>query len=75
MLDKLKVEEGLNQIRPFLQRDGGDVELIEITDDNIVKVKLVGACGTCPMSMMTLKGGVERELKKVVPELKAVEAV
>ncbi len=75
MLDKLKVEEGLNQIRPFLQRDGGDVELIEITDDNIDKVKLVGACGTCPMSMMTLKGGVERELKKVVPELKAVEAV
>ncbi|UCE78097.1 MAG: NifU family protein [Nitrospiraceae bacterium] len=75
MLDKLKVEEGLSQIRPFLQRDGGDVELIEITDDNIVKVKLVGACGTCPMSMMTLKGGVERELKKVVPELKAVEAV
>lgn len=75
MLDKVKVEEGLNQIRPFLQRDGGDVELIEITDDNVVKVKLVGACGTCPMSMMTLKGGVERELKKVVPELKAVEAV
>ncbi len=75
MLDKMKVEEGLNQIRPFLQRDGGDVELIEITDDNVVKVKLVGACGSCPMSMMTLKGGVERELKKVVPELKAVEAV
>ncbi len=75
MLDRTKIQEEINRIRPFLQRDGGDVELVEITDDNVVKVKLVGACGTCPMSMMTLKGGIEREIKKAVPELKAVEAV
>lgn len=75
MLDKTKIEDEINKIRPFLQRDGGDVELVEITDDNIVKVKLVGACGTCPMSMMTLKGGIEAELKKAIPDVKAVEAV
>jgi Fe-S cluster biogenesis protein NfuA len=75
MLDNTKVQEELNRIRPFLQRDGGDVQLVEITEDNVVKVKLVGACGSCPMSMMTLKGGIERELKKAVPDLKAVESV
>ncbi|MBI4691021.1 MAG: NifU family protein [Nitrospirae bacterium] len=75
MLDKTKVEEVINRIRPFLQRDGGDVQLVEITDNNIVKVKLVGACGSCPMSIMTLKGGIEVEMKKAIPELKAVEAV
>jgi Fe-S cluster biogenesis protein NfuA len=75
MLDREKIQNEINKIRPFLQRDGGDVELVEITEDNVVKVKLVGACGTCPMSTMTLKGGIERELKKSVPELKAVEAV
>lgn len=75
MLDRTKVEEVVNRIRPYLKRDGGDVELVDITDDNIVKVKLVGACGTCPMSIMTLKGGIEAEMKKAIPELKAVEAV
>lgn len=75
MLDKTKVEEVVNRIRPYLKRDGGDVELVDITDDNIVKVKLIGACGTCPMSIMTLKGGIEAEMKKAIPELKAVEAV
>ncbi|MCL5063349.1 MAG: NifU family protein [Nitrospiraceae bacterium] len=75
MLDRTKVEEVINRVRPYLRRDGGDVELVDITDDNIVKVKLVGACGTCPMSIMTLKGGIEAELKKAIPELKAVEAV
>ncbi|NOY65393.1 MAG: NifU family protein [Nitrospirae bacterium] len=75
MVDRNKVEEVINRIRPALQRDGGDVELIEITDDNIVKVKLVGACGTCPMSIMTLKGGIEATLKQDIPEIKAVEAV
>jgi Fe-S cluster biogenesis protein NfuA len=75
MLDKTKVEEVINKIRPALQRDGGDVELVEITDDNIVKVKLTGACGTCPMSIMTLKGGIEALLKQDIPEVKAVEAV
>ncbi|MCL4458190.1 MAG: NifU family protein [Nitrospirae bacterium] len=74
MLDRTKVEEVINRVRPYLRRDGGDVELVDITDDNVVKVKLVGACGTCPMSIMTLKGGIEAELKKAIPELKAVEA-
>ncbi|WP_333654911.1 NifU family protein [Dissulfurispira sp.] len=75
MLDRTKVEEVINRIRPYLRRDGGDVELVDITDENIVKVKLVGACGTCPMSILTLKGGIEAEMKKAIPELKAVEAV
>lgn len=75
MLNKAKVEEVINRVRPFLQRDGGDVQLVDVTEDNIVKVKLTGACGHCPMSMMTLKGGIEAELKKTIPELKAVEAV
>ncbi|BCB95598.1 NifU family protein [Dissulfurispira thermophila] len=75
MLDRTKVEEVINRIKPYLKRDGGDVELVDITNDNIVKVKLVGACGTCPMSIMTLKGGIETEMKKAIPELKAVEAV
>lgn len=75
MLDNTKIQEEINRIRPFLQRDGGDVQLVEVTDDNVIKVKLMGACGSCPMSMMTLKGGIERELKKAIPELKAVEAV
>lgn len=75
MLDRTKVQEVLDRVRPFLQRDGGDVQLVDVTDDNVVKVKLTGACGHCPMSMMTLKGGIEVELKKSVPDLKAVEAV
>lgn len=75
MLDRTKVEEVINRVRPYLRRDGGDVELVDITDDNIVKVKLVGACGTCPMSIMTLKGGIEAEMKKAIPDLRAVEAV
>ncbi len=75
MLDRTKVEEVINRIRPYLRRDGGDVELVDITDENIVKVKLVGACGTCPMSIMTLKGGIEAEMKKAIPEIRAVEAV
>ncbi|GFP19816.1 hypothetical protein HKBW3S03_01320 [Candidatus Hakubella thermalkaliphila] len=82
MLNRTKVEEVINRIRPFLRRDGGDVELVDVTDDNIVKVRLLGACGTCPMSLislilsiMTLKGGIETELKKAIPELKAVEVV
>ncbi|NTU43287.1 MAG: NifU family protein [Nitrospirales bacterium] len=75
MLDKAQVQSIIDRVRPFLQRDGGDVELVDITEDNVVKVRLKGACGTCPMSMMTLKGGIEAELKKTIPELKAVEAV
>ncbi len=74
MIDKAKVREVINRIRPALQRDRGDVELVEVTENNIVKVRLKGACGTCPMSMMTLKGGIEAEMKKAIPEVKAVEA-
>jgi len=75
MLDRIKVQEVIDRVRPFLQRDGGDVQLVDITEDNVVKVKLMGACGSCPMSIMTLKGGIEAELKKNIPEIKAVEAV
>ncbi len=75
MLNRAKVEEVINRIRPFLQRDGGDVQLMDVTEDNVVKVRLTGACGHCPMSVMTLKGGIEAEMKKTIPELKAVEAV
>jgi len=75
MLDRTIIQGVIDRVRPMLQRDGGDVQLVDITDDNIVKVKLVGACGTCPMSTMTLKNGIESELKKSVPEIKAVVAV
>ncbi len=70
-----KVEEVLNQIRPLLQMDGGDVELVEVTDDGIVRVRLKGACGGCPMSTYTLKLGIEQKLKEEIPEIKAVESV
>lgn len=65
----------LEQIRPALQADGGDVELVEVTEDGIVKVRLVGACGHCPMSTMTLKMGIERTIKDKVPGIKEVVAV
>ncbi|MBN1781848.1 NifU family protein [bacterium] len=68
-----KVEEALEIVRPMLQRDGGDVELVDVTEDGIVKVRLQGACAGCPMSQMTLTQGVERILKQHVPEIKAVE--
>jgi Fe-S cluster biogenesis protein NfuA len=72
---KEKVEQALNKIRPALQADGGDVELIEVGENGVVKVRLKGACGGCPMSQLTLKMGIERILKKEVPEVKSVEAV
>lgn len=75
MLERSKVEDALNMIRPALQRDGGNVELVDVTPDNIVKVKLVGACGTCPMSTLTLKRGIEATLKQRIPDIAAVEAV
>lgn len=75
MIDKSKVQETLDALRPFLQRDGGDVELVEVTDDGVVKVKLVGACGTCPMSTMTLKNGIEAKLKEEIKDIKSVVAV
>ena len=72
---KEQVESILDTIRPQLQADGGDVELVEITPDNVVHVRLQGACAGCPMSQMTLKNGIERVLKQKIPQIKAVEAV
>ena len=69
------VKKALEEIRPMLQADGGDVELVEVDADNVVKVRLQGACGGCPMARMTLKNGIERRLKRVVPEVDSVEAV
>ena len=69
---KEKVIEALEIVRPMLQRDGGDVELVEVTDDGVVKVRLQGACAGCPMSQMTLKNGIERMLKQEIPEVKEV---
>ena len=70
-----QVQEALDKIRPALQRDGGDVELVEVSDDGIVQVRLQGACGGCPMSQMTLKMGIEKVVKQSVPQIKSVEAV
>ena len=71
---KEKVEMALNKIRPALQADGGNIELVDVID-GIVKVRLTGACGGCPMSQMTLKMGVEKALKQQVPEVKSVESI
>ncbi len=70
-----KVEAALEKVRPGLMADGGNVELIDVTDDGIVKVKLVGACGGCPMSQMTLKNFIEKIVKESVPEIKGVENI
>jgi Fe-S cluster biogenesis protein NfuA len=67
-----KIEEALNQVRPYLESDGGDIRLIEVTDDYVVKVKLLGACSDCQVSVMTLKAGVEQAIKRVLPEVKEV---
>ncbi len=75
MLDKEKVVEALNEVRPSLQADGGDVELVKVEEEGIVKLRLTGACAGCPMSQMTLKQGIEKVLKEKVPGLKSVEAV
>jgi Fe-S cluster biogenesis protein NfuA len=72
---KEKVQESLDRIRPALQADGGDVELVEITEEGVVKVRLTGACHGCPMAKITLKNGVERAIKEDVPEIVSVEAV
>ncbi len=70
-----KVEAVLDEVRPHLQADGGDVELIEVTEDGIVRVTLTGACGGCPMAQITLKNGIERRLKESIPEVQSVEPV
>jgi len=72
---KDKVQPVIDEIKPYLKADGGDVELLEATEDGIVKVKLLGACGHCPMSIMTLKMGIEKRIKERVPEVKEVVAV
>jgi len=72
---KEKVEKVLDKIRPSLVADGGNVQLIDVEDDGVVKVKLVGACAGCPMSQMTLKMGIEKLLKKEIPEVKEVVSV
>ncbi len=70
-----KIEKALDKVRPMLAADGGNVELVEVTDDGVVKLKLKGSCGCCPMSSMTLKMGIERILKEEVPEVKEVVAL
>ncbi|MFW6006128.1 MAG: NifU family protein [Candidatus Bipolaricaulota bacterium] len=75
MISKEEVEEALDEVRPSIQADGGDVVLEEITEDDVVKVQLVGACVGCPMSTMTLKQGVEKVLESKIPEIKEVQAV
>lgn len=72
---KERVTEALEMIRPYLKADGGDVELVNITEEGIVEVKLTGACVGCPMSQMTLRAGVERALIREVPEIRRVEAI
>jgi Fe-S cluster biogenesis protein NfuA len=75
MIDKVKVEEVLDRIRPAIQADGGDVELVKIREDNVIEVRLTGACGSCPMATLTLKAGIERVLKEEIPEVKEVIGV
>ena len=72
---KEKIEGALDKVRPSLQADGGDVELVDVDEDGVVKVRLQGACAGCPMSQMTLKQGIEKILKQNVPEIDHVEAV
>ena len=69
---KERVQEVLEQVRPALQADGGDVELVDVSEDGVVSVRLTGACGSCPMSTMTLKMGIERTLVENIPEVKEV---
>lgn len=71
----IEVQKALNNIRPFLQADNGDVELVDVTEDGIVKVKLLGACEMCPLSVMTLRAGIERAIMKEVPSVKRIEAI
>ncbi|MBW6490139.1 MAG: NifU family protein [Lentimicrobium sp.] len=71
----VKVKNIIDQIRPYLQADGGDISFVELTEDKVVNVELQGACGSCPYSRMTLKNGVEEAVKKALPEIKSVEAL
>lgn len=70
-----RIQDALDQIRPAIQMDGGDVELVGVTDEQIVQLRLMGACQGCPMSMLTLQAGIERVIKARVPEVQGVEAI
>jgi Fe-S cluster biogenesis protein NfuA len=70
-----RIEQALNSIRPYLEADGGNVRVLEYTSDQILKLEFVGACGSCPMSTMTFKAGVEEAIKRAVPEIKKIEVV
>lgn len=70
-----KIETALDSIRPYLEADGGNVKVLEVTEDMIVKLEMTGACGSCPMSSMTLKAGVEEAIKRAIPEINGVVAV
>lgn len=70
-----RIEASLDTIRPYLEADGGNVKIQQITDDHIVKLEFLGACGSCPMSTMTFKAGVEEAIKRAVPEIKGIEVV
>lgn len=72
---KKRVSLAIEEVRPSLQADGGDIRFVEITEDNIVKVELQGACNGCPMAQMTLKQGVENYIKKTIPEIESVESI
>lgn len=75
MINETSLQKALNSIRPFLQADNGDIELIEISEDGIVRIRLLGACEQCPLSVMTLRAGIERALMREVPGIKRIEAV
>ncbi|WP_339870309.1 NifU family protein [uncultured Algoriphagus sp.] len=70
-----QIEFALDTIRPYLEADGGNVRIVELTDDMVLKLELLGSCGSCPMSTMTLKAGVEEAIKRAIPEITRVEAV
>ena len=70
-----KVKNVIDQIRPYLQADGGDVEFVDMTNDKVVNIRLLGMCGNCPHSQMTLKNGIEAAVKRVLPEITSVESV
>lgn len=72
---KEKVEQALDSIRPYLQTDGGDVKIIEITEEGLLRLELMGSCGSCPMSAMTMKAGIEEAVRRSVPEILMVEAI
>jgi len=70
-----RIDQALDNIRPYLETDGGNVKILEVTDDLVVRLELLGACGSCPMSTMTMTAGVEETIKREVPEIKSVEAI